>query len=202
MNRREPNRLFTIGHSNHAIEDFIALLEQHSVDCIADVRSAPYSRHNPQFNRETLRDSLKAHDIGYVWLGRELGARAEDEGCYIDGRVSFSKLAASPLFLAGIERLIEGSRKFTVAMMCAEREPLNCHRTILVSRHLITRGISIEHILGDGGLEPHRLTLDRLIELVGLEKNDLFRSADESIEEAYRLREREVAHRADRHQPN
>ena len=187
-------RLFTIGHSTHSIEKFVALLARHSIGCIADVRSAPYSRHNPQFNRESLRSSLKAEGIAYVWLGRELGARAEDDSCYVDGRVAFDRLAATPLFREGIDRIVEGTTKFNIAMMCAEKEPLNCHRTILVAPRLIDAGIEISHILETGEIEPHARTIERLIDLVGLERTDLFRSNDEIIEEAYRLRETDVAY--------
>jgi uncharacterized protein (DUF488 family) len=185
--------MFTIGHSTHSIDDFIALLGRHSITCICDVRSSPYSRHNPQFNREPLRDSLKAHGIAYVWLGRELGARTEHADCYIDGRVSFERLAKAPSFRQGLERLIEGDKRFTIALMCAEKEPLNCHRTILVSRNLVRMGVPIEHILADGTSEPHEATIDRLIDLVGLERTDLFLSDSEIVDRAYELREATVA---------
>jgi uncharacterized protein (DUF488 family) len=185
--------MFTIGHSNHSIEDFVALLEQHAVDCVCDVRSAPYSRRNPQFNRETLKATLSERDITYVWLGRELGARTEDETCYINGRVSFDRLSQADLFLAGIDRLLEGDKRFTIAMMCAEKEPLNCHRTILVTKHLSDLDVPVIHILADGRLERHEETIDRLIDLVGLEREDLFASYEEIVGRAYRLREQDIA---------
>lgn len=187
-------RVFTIGHSTHPIEAFIALLDRHSIDCIADVRSAPYSRRNPQFNRENLQRSLKMHGIAYVWLGRELGARAEDDACYVDGKVQFDRLAATTGFRSGIDRMVEGSQKYTVAMMCAEKEPLDCHRTILVARRLAERGVAIEHILENGETERHEDTIGRLVDLVGLDRSDLFRSEEDIVADAYRLREREVAY--------
>ena len=187
--------MYTIGHSNHVIERFLQLLDRFGIDCICDVRSAPYSRHNPQFNRETLRASLKQHGLGYVDLGRELGARAADPACYVDDRVRFDLLAATPGFQGGLDRLIEGNARFTIAMMCAEKEPLNCHRTILIARHLVERGIPIEHILEDGTTEPHEATVERLIDLVGLEQSDLFLTRPQIAAEAYRLREEQVAYR-------
>lgn len=186
--------MYTIGHSNHAIEHFIELLERFAVDCVCDVRSAPYSRRNPQFNRETLRDSLKQQGIRYVYLGKELGARTEDEACYVNGKVSFERLAATPLFRKGIERVLEGDKTFTIALMCAEKEPLNCHRTILVARHLTSLGVPIEHILESGASERHEATIDRLIDIVGLPREDLFSTYDDIIERAYRIRGGDVAY--------
>lgn len=128
--------LFTIGHSTHPIEEFIALLRCHDITAVCDVRSAPYSRFNPQFRREALAASLKDADIAYVYLGRELGARIEDPALLEDGRVSFAKVARSDLFCAGMERVREGMRAYRVALMCAERDPIQCHRMILVTRNL------------------------------------------------------------------
>ena len=126
--------LFTIGHSTHPIEEFIALLRRHDITAVCDVRSAPYSRFNPQFRREALAASLKDAGIAYVYLGRELGARVEDPALLEDGRVSFAKVARSDLFRAGMERVGEGMRAYRVALMCAERDPIQCHRMILVTR--------------------------------------------------------------------
>lgn len=185
--------MYTIGHSTHSIESFVGLLQAHSVNCVCDVRSAPYSRRNPQFNRENLRASLKRNAIRYVFLGKELGARAEQKDCYVDGKVSFALLAASPLFKAGIARLLEGNTRFTIALMCAEKEPLNCHRTVLVARQLEAEGIAIEHILANGDIEKHQDTIDRLIALLDLDRTDLFADEAEIIDRAYRLREDAVA---------
>ncbi|HEY5666429.1 MAG TPA: DUF488 domain-containing protein [Gammaproteobacteria bacterium] len=186
--------MFTIGHSTHPIDEFIVLLERHAITCVCDVRSAPYSRRNPQFNRETLRDSLRQHGIAYVYLGEALGARTGHDECYVDGRVNFRLLRQMPTFLHGIERLLEGDKRFTIALMCAEKEPLDCHRTILVSRHLVEQGVPIDHILADGAIEPHPAAIDRLIDRVGLERTDLFSSADEIAERAYALQESTVAY--------
>ena len=186
--------MFTIGHSNHSIETFLEMLDSFAITCVADVRSAPYSRHNPQFNRETLQRSLKGRGIAYVFLGKELGARTEQDDCYIDGKVSFDRLSATELFRSGLARLREGDKSYTIALMCAEKEPLNCHRTILVARNLTAMGIEIEHILGPGEAEAHEDTVERLIDLVKLERDDLFSSHDDLVELAFRLREGEVAY--------
>lgn len=124
--------LYTVGHSNHSFEKFISLLTANGVTAVADVRSRPFSRRHPQFNEERLAAALAQQGIAYVFLGRELGARPEDPSCYENGKVQYERLSATPAFKAGIERALAGAEKFRVALMCAEKEPLDCHRTLLV----------------------------------------------------------------------
>jgi uncharacterized protein (DUF488 family) len=178
--------IYTIGHSRHPIDGFIALLRHHGIDALADVRSTPYSRFNPQFNKEKLQAALKGAGIRYVFLGEELGARSQDPDCYDDqGRVSYTKLAASELFRHGLDRLVTGMRDHRIAIMCAEREPLECHRTILVARELEKLGVPVTHILQDGSLEPNHRALQRLLQELELVASDLFRKPDELVQDAY-----------------
>ena len=186
--------IYTIGHSNHPIERFIALLRQHEITAVADVRSTPYSRFNPQFNRETLRKSLVDAGIHYVYLGEELGARSKDRSCYDDGRVNYYKLAQTGLFKRGLERLRTGMAEHKIALMCAEKEPLECHRTILVTRELVSQGIPVTHILDSGAIESHDAAVARLRERLDIPAEDLFRSQAELIEAAYDLQGRTIAY--------
>jgi uncharacterized protein (DUF488 family) len=185
--------LYTVGHSNHSIEKFIGLLTANGVTAIADVRSQPFSRRYPQFNKGRLAAALAQQGIAYVFLGKELGARSEDPSCYENGRVQYGRLAATLLFKTGIERVLAGTEKFRIALMCAEKEPLDCHRTLLVSCALQSAGASIAHILADGSVEPQERTMARLIDLVGLPKEDLFQRSD-LIMAACRLREQKIAY--------
>lgn len=184
----------TIGHSTHSLEVFVALLRQHAVTALADVRSAPYSRVNPHFNRETLDHSLKAYGIKYVFLGRELGARSDDPSCYQNGRVQYTRLARTALFRRGIERVVRGANTYCVALMCAEKEPLECHRTILVARALVELGMVVQHILADGQLESHEAAMERLLNVVGVPREDLFRSRDELVAQALAQQEERIAY--------
>ena len=194
--------IYTIGHSNHSIEHFLALLQQHDIQALADVRSNPYSRFNPQFNREKLQASLAtaggraaSGGIRYVFLGEELGARSKDPTVYDEeGRVSYAKLAQTPLFRQGIARLQTGMQQLRIAIMCAERNPLECHRTILVSRELEKLGIPVSHILQDGTLESNRHSMQRLATELKLTDTDLFRSQDELIEDAYDTQGRKMGY--------
>ena len=133
------SHVLTIGHSNHAAADFLALLRQHAATAVADVRSAPYSRFNPQFNREALRHALTEAGIAYVYLGRELGGRSDNPACYEGGRIRYDRVAETRNFKDGLRRLESGIREHRVALMCAEKEPLHCHRTLLVSQALDAR---------------------------------------------------------------
>jgi uncharacterized protein (DUF488 family) len=187
-------QVYTIGHSTHSTEKLIQLLATHDVTAVADVRSQPYSRINPQFNRESLRAVLKTAGIAYVFLGHELGARTVDKSCYIDGKVQYDLLARKTLFQEGLERIAQGVGRYRIALMCAEKDPLMCHRAILVCRHLAVRGITAKHILEDGGLESHDDALTRLLAELGIDEHDLFRSRDDLITEAYSLRGQRIAY--------
>jgi uncharacterized protein (DUF488 family) len=187
--------IYTVGHSNHPIEKFLALLQQHAVTAIADVRSVPYSRRNPQFNSNALAASLDAYGISYVSLGKELGARSDDPACYDkDGRVQYRLLAQTQLFNQGIERVLTGAQRYCVALMCAEKEPLDCHRTLLVSRALEKRGAAIAHILADGALESNQETMFRLVGKTRLPKGDLFSNDAQLVDAACAIREHKIAY--------
>ena len=156
--------LYTVGHSTHPLGFFLELLKKHSITAICDVRSVPYSQHNPQFNREILQTALVEHGIAYVFLGRELGARSDNPDCYVDDRVQYSLLAKEPLCLQGLERVKKGMGDYRIALMCSGKDPLMCHRTIHVCRNMRARDVEIRHILADGGIEieqEHRSAVKR-----------------------------------------
>jgi len=187
--------IHTIGHSRHTLDKLIELLSMHGIARVADVRSQPYSRRNPQFNRETLSGALAEAGIEYAFLGRELGARSEDPGCYLAGRVSFDLLARTLLFRQGLEIVEREARARRLALMCAEKDPLICHRTILVCRQLASRGLDARHILEDGRIESHQDALTRLLAEHGIKDRELFQSREELVAEAYTRRGRRIAYR-------
>lgn len=149
-------QLFTVGHSNHALETFLALLRQHGIECVADVRSRPFSRYAPHFDAPNLKAALRGAGVAYVPLGRELGGRPDDETMYDPaGHVLYGRVAESAVFREGIERLERGGREHRVAMMCSEEDPADCHRHLLVARVLTERGAAVTHIRGDGRLQSY-----------------------------------------------
>lgn len=193
--------IYTIGHSNGTSERLIGLFQQHSITAVADVRSQPYSRFNPQFNREVLANSLKNAGLEYVFIGNELGARSEDPTCYRKGQAQYSLIARTALFQSGIARLLSGAERFSVAILCAEKEPLVCHRGILISRHLCEKGVVVRHILEDGSLEDHETTVARLLQMHGLQDEHLFHSTDERIALAYEKQAAEIQYAREESQP-
>lgn len=185
--------VFTTGHSNLELAKFVALLKQHAIQAVADVRSSPYSQYNPQFNREPLLRVLQEQGISYVFLGEELGARRSERECYLNGRADYELITHTPAFKRGIERVVQGAAKMRVALMCAEKDPVDCHRCILVSPQLRQLGLAVSHILTDGTLESHEQTEKRLLRLFELPERELFRSPAEIVAEAYKLQGEKVA---------
>jgi uncharacterized protein (DUF488 family) len=146
-----PPPILTIGHSNHTFDHFASLLAFHGVECVVDVRTSPWSRYAPQFNREVLGPALAAHGVDYAFLGAELGGRPEGDEFYDDeGHVLYGALAATSLFKAGIDALVARAKTQRVAIMCSEEDPTDCHRRLLVTRVLHARDGLVDHIRGDG----------------------------------------------------
>ena len=145
---------FTIGHSNHDFPAWLALLRQHSIEVVVDVRSSPYSKYVPQFDKELMQRSLEEAGIRYLFLGAELGGRPANPAYYdTKGRVLYSRLCDDVLFQAAIARLETGMERFRVALVCGEEDPAHCHRRLLIGRVLTERGHVMHHIRGDGSLE-------------------------------------------------
>lgn len=186
--------ILTVGHSTHTMDKFVDLLRTHGVTAVADVRSSPFSRFNPHFSRKPLEASLRERDIKYVFLGRELGARPEDPASYENGRVVYSRLAGTPLYKQGLSRLQKGAERERVAIMCAEQDPVDCHRTVLVAQSLVSLAVDVAHILPDGRLERHSDSMVRLRTRFGLAEADLFHTIDELTERALALQEERIAH--------
>lgn len=186
--------IFSIGHSTQPLDRFIALLKQHKIGVVADVRSSPFSRFNPQFNRESISEALRSAGIKYAFFGKELGARADDPSCYVNGRVQYSRLASRKEFRDAIARLLKGAVDHRIALMCAEKEPLDCHRTILVSQELSKAGCEVQHIHHSGSLETHTAALERLLDVTGIPRTDLFKSKEELLGEALEKQESRIAY--------
>lgn len=203
--------LFSIGHSNYKIEVFISLLQKHEVNAIADVRSHPYSRFLPHFNRAELKEALYKEGIGYVFLGRELGARPSDQECYVNGKAVYERIAATDAFHEGIQRVLKGLKKYKLSLMCAEKDPLTCHRAVLVCQHLRHFDFKINHILKNGDLESHSNLEERMLARHGFaeffepyeeqaqlslfdQQNNSFLIKEECLEKAYNLQGDEIAY--------
>lgn len=161
--------LYSIGHSNHEIGPFLRLLQQAGVAAVADVRSQPYSRRLPHYNRPDLEERLRAHGLAYVFLGEYLGGRPEDMDLYhADGRVNYELVRKSYLFQQGLERLARDLETRSIAMLCSEEDPLDCHRGLMIAPALLEIGILTIHLRGNGSVESMEAMEDRLLQETGV----------------------------------
>lgn len=187
------NRLYTIGYSPFSVERFIDLISQYRINAVCDVRSMPYSRYKPEFNKALLEKSLASRKITYFFLGKSLGGRPDQPEMYENGRVQFFRLDKSDIFLQGLELLKGIIRDYTATLMCAEKDPITCHRTILVCRQL-RNDCDIVHILENGTEEAHRDAERRLVKYLNIPTDDLFRTEEELIHDAYELQGKKIAY--------
>jgi uncharacterized protein (DUF488 family) len=184
--------VLTIGHSTHSPDRLLTLLHQHGVTAVADVRSTPRSRFIEHVNAPALKNLLAVAGIGYVPLGQELGARPKDRSVYADGVAAHARIATTDWFQRGLDRVIAGAARHRICLLCAEKDPLDCHRAVLVGRHLQARGVRISHIHADGTLESSAAFERRLISATRTDKPDLF-SPDDPVQRAYDLRSQQIA---------
>lgn len=198
--------LFTIGHTNHTHEKFLNLLQIHDINYVLDIRSVPYSKYTPQFNKEPISYYLKENNIDYYQMGKYFGARPDDKNLYSEkGYLDFEKARKSKNFIIGLENIKKGLQKGNnIAFMCTEKDPFDCHRAIMVSRGFELEGIEVQHIHEDGHLESQETIEQRLLkhfekkrkidihQLSFLSEN---KSVDDWLTDAYRLRNMEIGFR-------
>ncbi len=196
MSPISPNsrsNVFTIGHSSLAIDSFIRLLKLHRVTAVADVRSMPFSRRYPWFSKREFKESLRDSNIAYVAMGAELGGRPNAEALLSDGVADYNAMAATSEFKHGLARILRGSERYKIALTCSERDPLHCHRCLLVSRNLLSLGVTSTHIHGDGRLETQADAESRLLSEEQLVEDDFLLSDDDRLALAYEKRRKRVA---------
>lgn len=176
--------IFTIGHSNLDIINFINLLLANKIELVIDVRSAPFSKMYPHFNRDSIESSLKHNLIKYLYFGDSIGGRSKNTGDYLKGRILYRKLAEKPEYISSIKKVIEIATKHRIVLMCSEKEPLECHRTLLVSRSIEMFEVKVLHIHGSGKIESQNETLQRLLGIWKLDAPDLFGEDADRLDQA------------------
>ena len=201
---QENNQLicYTIGHSTHETGDLLRLLQINNIDSVVDVRSSPYSQHNHQFNKETIKADLQKNGITYVFMGDLLGARYSDPSLFFNGTymVDFKKVRETDNFKKGIERVINGiNRGHNIALMCAEKDPFDCHRFVLVSYALTKKSITVKHILETGETILNEQLEEKLLSEYAINYNqmslfDKRKTQDDAVEEGYEKRNRDIGY--------
>lgn len=198
-------RLYTIGHSNHLLTDFLNLLLKYGIDCIVDVRSIPASKYSPQFNKETLQGFLRSYNMDYQFFGYELGARRNDSFNEL-GYVDFELTVQTALFQEGVHKLTPLLEKKNIALMCSEADPLECHRFSLVGRYYHEEGLDVNHILKDATISSHEALEQKMIRDYLHSRRPLLPNIDELFgtytaedqrRDAYRLKNKEIGFRID-----
>lgn len=159
--------LYTIGHSNIQLDDFLKILMAAGIEVAVDVRSIPYSEYAPWFNRDKLESAISSKNIIYLYLGDLLGGKPKDEGCYTDGKPDYSLIRERDFYQKGIERLTNGVKKYRVAIICSEEEPFECHRRNLIGFDMYKNGVKIIHIRHNRVLQEDDFEKEMLSELQG-----------------------------------
>lgn len=196
--------LYTIGHSNHSQEYFLEMLRSNEINCIVDVRSTPFSKYTPQFNKYELKKYLNKKGIYYLHMGIEFGARRDDKSLYTSsGYLDFKKVAKSKDFLKGIDRISLGVNKgLKISFMCTEKDPIDCHRNILVAKEFYNLGYNVKNILTDGSIKNQDSLENDLMDIYFEKRNqiNIFDLKNESKTEkqilfdAYELRNKDIAY--------
>lgn len=153
VHHKPKTKIFTIGHSNHSLDDFLKLLEANNIKTVVDVRSAPYSKYSPHFNKNTIQNGLETNGIDYFYLGNKIGGRPSNESYYKDGEVIYSLVELDGKYKEGIKELEEIIKKKWTVLMCSEEDPHRCHRHQLITSTLLKKGYQVIHIRGNGEIE-------------------------------------------------
>lgn len=196
---------YTLGHSNRSVDELVAVLTSAGINVVCDVRSHPFSRMAPQFNKDALKKSLNGARIRYLFLGKELGGRPTDPALYDkDGRASYSCMALNPMFGEGVERVLSGLAKgYVPALLCSEKDPMQCHRALLIGRELERRGVRVVHLHDSARTETQQILENRLIKHLHLHPDLLHGETPASlVERAYEVQAGRVAYLEKREEHN
>lgn len=184
----------SLGHSNLSYEKFAQLLAHADVTAVADVRSAPFSKYAPWFNQKELKTSLGESGLSYAFMGDQLGGRPNSPDLFQNGVADYPAMARVSAFKDGLNRLMHGLKRHRIAVVCSERDPLHCHRCLLIGRELTAQGIEMHHIHSDGKRETQREAELRLLQEENLAEDDLLWPLPERLSEAYSRRNKQVAY--------
>jgi uncharacterized protein (DUF488 family) len=195
------DKIYTVGCSTHTVDFFLNIVINYNIDTIVDVRSIPFSRHTPQFNQDNLKKMLSSKQIHYLDFSEEFGARRKEKEAYSGGIVDFNKVRTLDVFLRGINRIEKGiSKNYRIALLCTEKDPINCHRSLLVSRTLSELlKINIEHILFDGNIIEHHNFEQKMLKLSGLETDLFITDTQKLLNDAYGIFSKKVAYKDEEH---
>ena len=186
--------IYTIGYISYQPEDMAKVLRNFGIGCLIDVRSSPYSAYCPQFNKEAIAEVLHRNGILYRNYALEFGARQENPRYYTtEGYLDFSVYTRTEQFLQGVQKIEQGmERGYLFALMCAEKDPMTCHRAIMIGKALKERGFAVKHII-----YPDQIETQEEMEQRGIGDQLSFFSDEQRIEEFYQKQNRKIGYRPD-----
>ena len=193
--------IYTIGYSSFKIEDFIQILKNNNITCVIDVRSNPFSEYFQDYNKDILEKKLKKENIMYRNYKKEFGARQEEPSFYPKGYLDFDLFTKTEQFNEGVLKIAKGIEMgFSFVLMCAEKDPITCHRNIMVAKAFKERGYNIKHILFDGSIESQDDIEKRMIKEYFPERNQMAlfdenKSDEDLIKASYNKKNEEIGYR-------
>ncbi len=193
------NTIYTIGHSQHQLEHFLDMLKKNNVNYVIDVRSTPYSKFAQDYDRENIKKYLEDNEIHYTYMGKHFGARQENQSLYTsEGYLDFSKVEESKFFQDAIQNVMKGMETNRIALMCTEKQPIDCHRAILVGNAFFNKGCNVEHILPDGSVQTHGELNEELLDMYFPTRNQLHlfevHTEEGDLKEAYKMRNKAIGY--------
>lgn len=193
-------KIYTIGYASKSLDDLIELIQVKGIATVVDVRSVPYSKRYSEFNKESLGNKCAKRNVRYIYLGHLLGARQTDQNLlFPDGKVDFNLLAKSENYSQGIDQIIHLNETVApICLLCAEKDPYKCHRSILLGRVLANKGYKLEHYVSDNVSFSQNDIEDRLLKEYAPDymQSTLFApsiSREEALEKVYKIRNKEIS---------
>lgn len=168
--------IYTTGYAGHTIPSLVQLLQAIGITVLADVRSTPFSGRRPEMDKPALMQALRDGGMRYIFMGEQLGGRPRNPKLYRAGKIDPQALLAHEGYKTGVARLIAGAAEHTICLLCAERDPISCHRGLYIAESLQEAGMQVRHLIGGEQPEDHQATRARMAELVNMEHADLFAS--------------------------
>ena len=199
------NLIYTIGYTGFTVEELVSRLKQLNINVVIDVRSSPYSERYSDYNKENIEAILSKNGIYYRNYAKEFGARQENRALYSkEGYLDFEKFAKTDAFLAGVEKIKNSVAKgYNIVFLCAEKKPIQCHRTILVARAFYELGYEVIHLVPNNETLSHGEVVSQLLNKycpnigqVGLFDENT-KSDDEYIAEAYRMQNKKIGYKVE-----
>lgn len=173
--------IYTTGYAGHSAPSLVQLLQTTGITVLADVRSNPFSGRQPEMDKPALMQALRCAGMRYVFMGEQLGGRPRNPKLYRAGRIDPQALLAHEGYRAGVARLIAGAASHSICLLCAERDPISCHRGLYIAESLQEAGMQVLHLIPGKPAEDHQATRTRMAELAHMEHADLFASEKDRL---------------------